>query len=188
MQATHRFSVAQVMKQPQRLLPEWSESLRSIDGVKLNVRSAGPGDEAPLERFFERVTQEDLRFRYLGAVRPSADFTDRITREDPARVETLLAFNAAGGNLAAIATVAAEPGSTDAEVAVLVRSDLKGRGIGWAMLDHACRQAAALGFKNAVAVEASENRSAITLEQELGFTARQHPQDATLTILSKALA
>lgn len=172
----------------QSLLPEWSASLQSRGGINLNVRSAAPGDQATLESFFERVTPDDLRFRYLGAVRPSAAFTDQMVREDPARVETLLAFNVAGGDLAAIATIAGEPGSADAEIAVLVRSDLKGRGIGWTMLDHACRQAAALGFKNALAVEASDNSRAITLEQELGFTARQHPQDATLTVLSKALA
>ncbi|MCL6684483.1 GNAT family N-acetyltransferase [Sphingomonas alba] len=138
-------------------------------------------------RFYRRVTPTDLRFRFLSSVKPDRPLADRTIAAATGSVESLLAFDAADGSLAATGMIAGAPAQDEAEIAVLVRSDLKGQGIGWSMLDHCCEQAAALGFGKAVAVESSDNRPAIALEEELGFQAHQHPEDGTLTVLSKVL-
>jgi acetyltransferase len=77
--------------------------------------------------------------------------------------------------------------ASDAEVAVAVRSDFKGRGVGWAMVHHACDFARLRGFKRVHWVELSDNRLGISLEEEMGFKARPCPDDMALTILSKDL-
>ena len=71
---------------------------------------------------------------------------------------------------------------------VLVRSDLKGRGVGWTMLEKACGYARDHGYERAECVESSENQRAIALEREQGYVARLHSDDAELTILTKILA
>jgi acetyltransferase len=156
-------------------------------GLRLNVRQSGPADEPEILDFLGAVSLGDLRFRFLSAVKPS-DALARlfaVTKRDS--VENLLAFDANNGRLAALATIAAESSPTKAEVALIVRSDLKGQGIGWVLLSQICDLARVRGFRSIECIESSENRSAIRLEEELGFTREPHPDDATVTVLSRSL-
>ena len=171
------------------LLPEWSARLVTRGGLQLTVRPAAADDEKALANFFREASPEDLRFRFLSAVRTVAPaLVHQLAAVDHDRTENLLAFDAADGRLAATAMLAADERLEDAEVAVLVRSDLKGRGAGWAMLGHACDYARARGFKRVHSVELADNRSAIALEEEMGFTARPCAEEMSLTVLTKRLA
>jgi GNAT superfamily N-acetyltransferase len=169
------------------LLPEWSSHLITRDGIELNVRSAAPADQPQVLEFLNAVAPEDLRSRFLGSVRPSGEMARALTDVDHSNVENLLAFDARDGRLAATAMVAAESSPGTAEVAIVVRSDLKNKGVGWAVLSHACDFAKARGFRRVECLEWGENRAAISLEHEQGFTSRPCPGDATLMILSKDL-
>lgn len=172
----------------QRLLPEWSAKLETRSGLKLSVRPAAPEDEGDVARFFEQATAEDLRFRFLSAIgKVGHALTGPFVGVDHERTENLLAFGE-DGQLAATATIAADDRMEDAEVAVMVRPDLKGRGAGWSMLAHSCDYAKQRGLKRIHSVELGDNRSAISLEKEMGFKASPCPGDATLTMLSKDLA
>jgi acetyltransferase len=83
--------------------------------------------------------------------------------------------------------IAAPRGADVAEVAVAVRSDLKGHGVGWSMLDQACNYARSRGFKTLQSIQMSDDRAAIALEKEMGFRAQPTPDDMSLTTLSKDL-
>lgn len=173
---------------PQPLLPEWSAQLTTRSGVKLNVRSASSDDEERLLDFFESVTPEDLRFRFLSALKHvGRPFVHQLADLDHDRTEHLLGFDARDGALVGSAMIAADERKEKAEVAVLVRSDLKGRGIGWAMLSHACDYAASRGIRRVESIEAADNRTAISLEEEMGFETRDYPEDRTLRLVSKDL-
>lgn len=170
------------------LLPEWSAQLTTKGGLKLNVRSAAPADEAELLGFLGQASPEDLRFRFLSSVgKVGHSFTEPLVNLDHDRNENLLAFDARDGRLVASAMIAADEPRQDAEVAVMVRSDMKGRGAGWAMLAHACDYARARGIQKVHSVELGDNRSAIALEEEMGFKASPCPDDMTLTVLTKTL-
>ena len=169
------------------MLSEWSAVLVTRDGSRLNVRPASSADFHEVSEFLKAVTAEDLRFRFLNAVTPSEALTRMLTRVDHSNVENLLAFDASDRRLVATAMVAVGSSPEIAEVALVVRSDLKGKGIGWALLAHACDYARARGFRRLECIEWSENRTAISLEHELGFRSRSCPGEATLTILSKDL-
>jgi acetyltransferase len=172
----------------QPLLPQWSAQLETKGGVLLNVRPAAPEDKAELIRFLGAASSEDLRYRFLSAVgKPGSAMAKTLIDVDHERTENLLAFDGRDGRLVATAMIAADDNMDDAEVAIMVRSDLKGRGVGWSMLAHSCEYAKERGYKQIHSVELADNRSAIALEREMGFVARPCPGDASLTMVSKKL-
>jgi acetyltransferase len=169
------------------LLPAWTAKLTTRDGLNLNVRPACAEDEPALVDFFDRVSPQDLRFRFLSAMKKvPPGLAHQLVDINHTQTENLLAFDGEG-QLVATTMVAAPNGTDDAEVAVAVRSDLKGQGLGWSMLDQACDYARSRGIKTLHSVQLSDDRAAITLEEEMGFRAQPCPDDMSLTILSKDL-
>ena len=169
------------------LLPEWAAQIESRSGVHLNVRPVSPGDRGQMLNFLRAVEAPDLRFRFLSAVKPTEALARILTDVDHRSAEDLVAFDARDGSIVAAAMIADGSSPGCAEIAVLVRSDLKGRGIGWEMLKEACTYARARGFRRAECVESSSNQAAISLEREQGFVSTLHPIDAQLTVLSRDL-
>jgi GNAT superfamily N-acetyltransferase len=172
----------------QLLLGEWSAQLETRTGLKLNVRPAAPEDEELLIDFFDHVAPDDLRFRFLSAVpKVGHELAQDMVRIDHTRTENLLAFDASDRTLVATAMIAADAKLEKAEVAIAVRADFKHRGIGWTLLRHAADYATARGFKRLESIECGDNREAIELEREMGFTATRYPGDATLVLVAKDL-
>lgn len=173
---------------PPLLLPEWSAELETRSGLRVNLRPAAPEDETALAEFFTHVSADDLRFRFLSPVpRVGHDLLAPLVEVDHTQTENLLAFDAETGTLAATAMIAAEPSLERAEVAIAIRADYKNRGLGWTLLAHVADYATARGIGEIQSIEARDNREAIDLEREMGFTARSCPGDATLVLLSKTL-
>ena len=169
------------------MLPAWAAKTVTRDGLNLNVRPACADDEQTLLDFFKQVNPQDLRFRFLSAMKGvSPGLAHSLVDIDHTQTENLLAFDAQD-QLVATTMIAAPQGTDDAEVAVAVRSDLKGHGVGWSMLDQACEYARSRGFQNLHSVQMSDDRAAIMLEEEMGFRAQPCPDDMSLTILSKDL-
>lgn len=168
--------------------PDVTMQMTTRGGLPLDVRPASPSDCQDLLKFLEAVIPGDLRFRFLAAVKPSEMLARILADVDHRSDEDLIAFDARDGTIAATAMIAEGHAPGYAEIAVLVRSDLKGRGVGWSMLEKACGYARDHGYERAECVESSENQRAIALEREQGFVARLHPDDAELTILTKILA
>lgn len=167
---------------------EWTAIATTLGGLTLNIRSVSPADTSDLLTFLKAVEPTDLRFRFLSAVKPSEALARILADVDHKSSEDLVAFDTRDGRIAATAMIAAsdEPGS--AEVAVLVRSDLKGLGLGWEMLRQACAYARSVGYRKAESVEWSSNERAISLEREQGFRSHLYAGDPRLTLLTKELA
>lgn len=169
------------------LLNEWASQLTTRGGISLNVRPSSPNDREDVLKFLQSVDAADLRFRFLSAVKPSETLARILTDVDHSSAEDLIAFDAGDGTIAATAMIAEGHSSEVAEIAVLVRSDLTGRGVGWSMLGQACDYARARGYERVECIESSSNERAIVLEREQGFTARLNPEDAAATILTRNL-
>ncbi|MGA9580852.1 MAG: GNAT family N-acetyltransferase [Allosphingosinicella sp.] len=173
---------------PQLLLGEWSNRITTRSGVRLDVRPAAPEDEALLETFFGQVTSDDLRFRFLSPVKkPGHDLVAPLVDVDHTTAENFLAFADDGETLVATAMIAADPSLERAEVAIAVRADFKHKGVGWSLLQLVADYAKARGIVAIESIEARDNREAIGLEQEMGFTASSYPGDATLVLLRRQL-
>lgn len=169
------------------LLPEWSAQVTTKSGTPLNIRSATSDDRDAVLVFLQAVDPPDLRFRFLSAVKPSDALARILTDVDHRATEDLLAFDARDGSIAATAMIAQGESPDCAEIAILVRSDLKGHGIGWEMLRESCDYARARGLRRVECLEASSNERAISLEREQGFKSRFHPDSAELTIVTRNL-
>ena len=168
--------------------PKWIDELVTQSGLKIGVRPAHPDDEAALARFFEGVTSEDRRFRFLSSVKLGHEGLAAMTDVDHRQTESFLVFEAASGNLVATAMLACDPALTVGEVAISVSSDFKNRGIGWEMLGYLGRCAKAKGVTRLQSLENRANKTAIQIEQEYGFSASPYEGDSTLVLLQRTLS
>lgn len=154
-------------------------------GVVLDVRPATAADEPALVAFFDRVSSEDRRFRFFAAgEHVSHEQLEPLTQADHYTSESWLAFDA-GGELVASGLLACDKGLDTGEIAVSVRSDYKGRGVGWALLDHIAAEAQARGVRRVIAIESRDNHAAIEVERDKGFVPEPFDGDPTLVILAK---
>ncbi|MBJ3784293.1 GNAT family N-acetyltransferase [Devosia sediminis] len=157
-------------------------------GLTLRVRPVRPGDEAALAKFFEEVTAEDRRFRFLSVVRVGREHVAAMTQVDHHQTESYVALDETGTTILGTAMLACDPMLETGEVAISVRGDQKNRGIGWELLRHVERQAEARGVKRLMSIENCANKSAIQIEREMGFDAHAYDGDMTLVVLQKGLA
>lgn len=165
---------------------EWAADLVTRNGVKLRVRPVMPDDEALLAGFFRHVNPEDLRYRFLSAVREvDRDQLAAMTQIDYSRTMHFLAF--VGETLVASAYLAAESDKTRAELAISVHADWKRKGVSWTLMEHVLRYAEAEGISSVESLESSQNRAALQMEREMGFETAAHPGDATETLVRKML-
>ena len=158
-------------------------------GFHFQVRTVTGADESALAEFFRRVTPDDLRFRFLSAVQEMSHA--RLMEMISVDQETTESFVATAPDEAegviAAAMLALDPTGERAEVAISIRADHKGSGIGWTLLDHLAERAEAKGVRALESVESRDNRAAISLEREMGFVAEPVEGDSTLVLLRRQL-
>lgn len=173
---------------PTALEPQWTSQIKTRTGIALNLRSASPSDRPAIRRFLRSVSPADLRFRFLSATKPSEALVRILTDVDHRTVEDLVGFDPRDKSVAATAMIAESGTPGTAEIAILVRSDLAGHGIGWEMLKEACEYARVHGFERVECVESSSNTAGVLLESEQGFVSRIVAGSAETTILTKDLS
>lgn len=165
-----------------------SATLTTRSGLVLEVRPIHPDDEFLLAQFFEHVSPEDLRFRFLTAMpHPSAEQIAAMVQVDHWGSEHLLAFDAENGDLVASAMMVADKGMHVAEVAISVAMDRKERGIGWTMLRHCADVARARQIGTLQSIESRANHAAIEVEHALGFKAKAYEDDSGLVLIEADL-
>ena len=170
-------------------MTDWSSELTTHSGFKFFVRTVRPDDEAALREFFEHVTPEDLRFRFLTSVKEvGPERLAQMTNVDHRETESFVAYEAEGGPFIASAMFACDSDLEIGEVAVSISAGYKNRGVGWELLRHVTRYAEAKGITRLLSLEDRSNLSAIQLEREMGFTSSVYPGDSTLVLLEKVLA
>ncbi|MEO6745604.1 MAG: bifunctional acetate--CoA ligase family protein/GNAT family N-acetyltransferase [Caldimonas sp.] len=107
-------------------------------GKAVVLRPIRPEDEAQHKAFVERLRPEDLRLRFFSVRRelPRSELA-RLTQIDYAREMAFIAVemlpSGAEQTLGVVRAVA-DPDNVEAEFAIIVRSDLKGEGLGHRLL------------------------------------------------------
>jgi acetyltransferase len=159
---------------------------RTRDGITLTVRPACAEDGDAIEAFFDAVTDDDRRFRFLTAVRHvGPDQIESLTHVDHWRTESLVAFDQATGELVGSAMLACDAKMDTAEIAVSIHRDYRGKGLGWTLLDILADEAQRRGLKRVISIEDRDNHAAIELEREKGFEAHGVDGDPHLVLLEK---
>src|SRR5262249_26117806 len=114
---------------------EWEGQLVLKNGTPIAVRPMRPEDEPAIAKFLGHVCAEDLRLRFFHAVKEfSHQFVARLTQLDYARAMAFVALDTVSGEIMGVARLHSDSRYESAEYAILVRSDLKGRGLGWTLM------------------------------------------------------
>lgn len=173
-----------------RAAPEgWSSDLVTEQGLRFQVRPVRPDDEAAVADFFDHVSPEDLRFRFMsGLPKVRHEQITIMTRVDYLRTISFLAFNDDHHDIIAIAMLATDPDRSRAEIALTTRADMKGKGISWTLFEHVLRYAKSEGIGTVEAIECADHDAALRMERELGFTTIVDPDDPTIRIARKDIA
>lgn len=163
-------------------------NLKTRSGVKITVRPTNDDDDSILDDLFHRIRPEDLRFRFLTGIKEvSSKRIHDMTHVDHRATESYIAFVDSDSKAVATAMLASDAKGERGEVAISVRADYRGKGIGWTLLSFVAQQAATRGLKVIQSMETLENHDAISLEREMGFKAEPHSEDPGLVLLSKVL-
>jgi acetyltransferase len=125
-----------------------------------------------------QMTAEDLRMRFFTAVRGlSHQLAARLSQIDYARELALIAQPKDNDEILGVARFSADPDNREAEFAVAVRSDWKGRGIGWVLMEKlvdAARQRSIGTLSGTVLVE---NTNMLEFCRNLGFAITANTDD-----------
>ncbi len=149
---------------------EWESEVTPRGGAACRVRPIRPEDAKLYEAFLHRVTREALRLRFfatIGAITPA--FVSRMTQIDYARVMALLALDHETGDILGVVRLHADSAHEAGEFAILVRSDLEGHGVGWALMQKILAFARAEGLQRVDGVVLRENVAMLKMCEELGF-------------------
>ena len=145
------------------------------------MRPIRPPDEALYEEFFARVTPEDRRLRFFGAgPRLSHGFLARLTQIDYAREMAFVAIEVATGALLGVVRLVSDPDYERAEYAILVRSDLKGHGLGWQLMHQLIDYAVREGLQELTGSVLVGNTSMLDMCRQIGFNIEGDPDDPSV--------
>ncbi len=165
-----------------------SRTITLTDGETLLLRPIRPEDEPALGDMVRRSDPRDVRMRFLGSLK---DFPHlmaaRLSQIDYDR-EMALVSVAADGEILGVVRIIADPDNEAAEYAVMVRSDMKGRGLGYRLMNEILAYARQRGLRRIFGDVLRENLPMLHLAQELGFTVRAGEDDPTLARVDLDLA
>jgi acetyltransferase len=160
-------------------------------GREMVVRPIRPEDEPQHARFLQGVDAEDLRLRFFHVVRVATHSQlARFTQIDYDREMAFIASvddGTASAETWGVVRAIADPDNTQAEFAILVRSDLKGRGLGSLLMKKIIRYCAERGTGVLTGAVLRGNERMLALARELGFTLASDA-DAGLVQLNLPLA
>ncbi len=149
---------------------DWETIVETIEGARVVVRPIRPADELLYGAFVAKLEPEDIRFRFLAPRKEfSHAFIARFTQIDYARAMAFVALDADGQELLGVARLATDPDYTSGEYAIIVRSDLKGKGLGFVLLRQLIRYAESEGLSDLHGTVLAANEPMLRMCRELGF-------------------
>jgi acetyltransferase len=160
---------------------EWERHLCLQDGTTVFVRPVRPEDEPLFAPFFAHVTQQDLRLRFFAPVKEfSHMFVARLTQIDYARAMAFIALDETSGDMLGAVRIHADAEYQTGEYAILVRSDLKGHGLGWLLMELMIEYARAEGLSCVRGQVLQENITMLRMCRNLGFAVTTDTEDASI--------
>ena len=146
------------------------------DGSRVLVRALRPEDAALYPDFVAHVTLEDARLRFFSAVSELSD--ERIaelTRLDYELAMAFIAIDEANGKMLGVVRLHLDPDRKGGEYAVIVRSALKGHGLGWLLMQRMIEYARMIGLQRVHGQVLAENTTMLHMCEHLGFHIGEDP-------------
>ncbi|HBZ17301.1 MAG TPA: protein acetyltransferase [Pantoea sp.] len=161
------------------------EQVQLKDGQHCLFRPILPEDEPQLRAFIAQVTKEDLYYRYFSEIN---EFTHEdlanMTQIDYDREMAIVAVRQHNGadEIIGVTRAISDADNIDAEFSVLVRSDLKGLGMGRRLLEKMIRYTRDHGLQQLNGITMPHNTGMITLARKLNFRVNIQLDDGIVSL------
>jgi len=163
-----------------RPYPQELEQEIAWQGAPLLLRPIRPEDAPAHVRFFSQLSPDDVRLRFFSAMKelPPAQLA-RLTQIDYDRAMAFIATrNGADGvpETLGVVRAVADPDNQKAEFAIIVRSDLKGKGLGNILFQKLLDYFRARGTRELTGEALSENIGMQQLMRRFGGSVTPSPE------------
>jgi len=151
------------------------------NGEALLFRPILPEDEPLLQQFIARVTKEDLYYRYFSEINEfTHDDLANMTQIDYDREMAIVAVRQ--DEIVGVTRAISDADNIDAEFSVLVRSDLKGLGLGRQLLEKMIGYTRQHGLQKLNGITMPNNQGMIALARKLGFSVDIQLEDGIVSL------
>ncbi len=172
--------------------PRDLETVVTLRGGRVgHLRPIRSEDEPALGQFQMALSDEDIRLRFFRMIRKNDHaFLVALTQIDYA---WHMAFVLTGDGLPGdaeifgVARLIRSAKANTGEYAIIVRSDLKGLGIGRLLMDRLIDYARSIGLESIYGIVLAENGGMLALNRKMGFTVTREPDDPGVLRVSLAL-
>jgi acetyltransferase len=155
---------------------QWERHIEVKDGLRVFVRPIRPEDEPAIHELLRHVTAQDLRLRFFAPMKEfTHEFIARLTQLDYARAMAFVAFDETTKAMVGVVRIHSDSMYQSGEYAILLRSDLKGRGLGWALMQLIIEYARSEGLKTISGDVLTENTIMLEMCRNLGFEVKADP-------------
>ena len=157
---------------------QWQRHVEVKDGLRVFMRPIRPEDEPLIHEFLKHVTMQDLRLRFFAPMKEfTHEFIARLTQLDYARAMAFVAFEEGTNDVVGVVRIHSDSIYESGEYAILLRSDLKGRGLGWALMQMMIEYAKSEGLKTVSGDVLTENTVMLEMCRNLGFEVKADPNE-----------
>jgi RimJ/RimL family protein N-acetyltransferase len=157
---------------------QWQRHLVLGEGWRIFVRPIRPDDERLFGDLLAHVSREDLRLRFFDSIKEfSHQFIAKLTDLDYARAMALVAIDESSGEMLGVVWLYSDTLHETGEYAILLRSNLKGRGLGWALMQLIIEYAESEGLRRVYGQILQENSVMLKMCRELGFEVKTNAED-----------
>lgn len=169
-----------------RPYPRELEERLELGGTSLMIRPIRPEDEPAHQAFFRQLSPTDVYFRFFRAMNDlTHEQLARLTQIDYDREMALIATTLPAdgrGETLGVARAVSDADGTEAEFAIIVRSDWHGRGVGHALMERLIHYCRARGIGRLVGQTLLDNEAMVTLARSLSFESRVDWQDHVVNL------
>src|SRR5882672_2223930 len=138
--------------------------VKLLDGMPVKIRPLKVEEAALYPDFLREVTADDLRLRFFAPMREvSPALIDKLIHYDPAHAMAFIAIEEDNGRMLGVVRLHDDTGGENAEFAILLRSHLKGHGLGWLMMKHMIACAKEKGLKTVRGQVLAENATMLRI-------------------------
>jgi GNAT superfamily N-acetyltransferase len=150
--------------------PNWQRHLVLHGGWRIFVRPISQEDGRLVRDLLGHVSKEDLRLRFFDSIKEFSDqFIAKLTYLDRLRAIAFVAFDEVSKETLGVVWLYSDSIHATGEYAILLRSDLKGRGLGWALMQLIIEYAKTDGLSSIDGQILQENAVMLKMCRELGF-------------------
>jgi acetyltransferase len=156
---------------------ELSEQWRTGDET-FTIRPIRPEDAEQHGEFFQRLSPEDIRFRFFSAMRAlSPEQTARMTQVDYDREMAFVAQRRSTSETVGVARLVIEPDRRSGEFAVIVQPDMKGKGLASHLMQRLIDWGRSSGLSEIVGQILADNAPMLAFVRRLGFSLHRMPEE-----------